>query len=179
MRELILGGARSGKSNLAMQRALASGREVVYVATALPSDAEMSARIGKHRASRPSSWRTVEAPTELAAQLRDADAPQAFIIVDCLTLWLSNVLCVSTVTEPQFDEANWQRERDELLQCLNGLRSDIVLVSNEVGLSIVPDHPVARRFRDEQGWLNQTVAACCERVTFVAAGLPLILKATS
>lgn len=177
MRELILGGARSGKSSLALARASAGNREVIYVATATAGDAEMHARIERHRTERASHWRTVEAPVQLAACLSNIDRDDVFIIVDCLTLWLANVLCPAVAGEPHFDESNWQREREALLLCLSKLHADVVLVSNEVGLGIVPDNAIARRFRDEQGWLNQAVAACCEQVTFVAAGLPLTLKA--
>lgn len=176
MNELILGGARSGKSSLAVQRAVVSGREVVYVATASASDAEMHSRIERHRATRPTHWRTVETRSTLAATLDEHDGQQRCIIVDCLTLWLTNVLCPFNGAQAQFDTAAWQRERDALLQRLPSMQAHVVLVSNEVGLSIVPDNPVARRFRDEQGWLNQAVAACCERVTLVVAGLPLAIK---
>jgi adenosylcobinamide kinase/adenosylcobinamide-phosphate guanylyltransferase len=179
MRELIIGGARSGKSGLALTRASASDRDVTYLATATASDAEMQARIARHRAERPLQWRTIEASTQLAACLQELDRPDVFIIVDCLTLWLANVLCASDALQAEFDESNWQRERTDLLQCLPTLRADIVLVSNEVGWGIVPDSAVARRFRDEQGRLNQSVAEHCEHVTLVAAGLPLTLKASN
>lgn len=175
MRELILGGARSGKSTLALQRAHAHG-DVVYVATArvdlAAGDAEMLSRIERHRAERPAHWRTIECDVQLAQCLLQLDDPQRCIIVDCLTLWLSNVL----FNERKDAEFIWQQQRAALLECLPKLQSTVVLVSNEVGLSIVPDNAMARRFRDEQGWLNQRVAQCCGRVTFVAAGLPITLK---
>jgi adenosylcobinamide kinase / adenosylcobinamide-phosphate guanylyltransferase len=172
MRELILGGARSGKSTLALQRAHASNREVIYLATATAGDAEMQVRIDQHRTERPAHWRTVECPLYLADCLRELDGAGRCIIVDCLTLWLSNVLFNDGADREQL----WQQQRDALLTGLPTLQCEVVLVSNEVGLSIVPDNAVARRFRDEQGWLNQSVARVCERVTFVAAGLPLTLK---
>jgi adenosylcobinamide kinase/adenosylcobinamide-phosphate guanylyltransferase len=172
MLELILGGARSGKSTLALQRAHAHVGEVIYVATATAGDAEMRSRIERHRAERPAHWQTIECDAQLAQCLLQLDDPQRCIVVDCLTLWLSNVLC----SERMDVESLWQQQRAALLECLPKLQSTIVLVSNEVGLSIVPDNALARRFRDEQGWLNQMVAQRCERVTFVAAGLPLILK---
>jgi adenosylcobinamide kinase/adenosylcobinamide-phosphate guanylyltransferase len=179
MRELIIGGARCGKSSVALKRASASERDVIYVATATASDVEMQARIARHRAERPAHWRTIEASTQLAACLQALDRPDVFIIVDCLTLWLATVLCASNALQAAFDEPSWQHERNDFLQCLPKLRADIVVVSNEVGWGIVPDSAVARRFRDEQGWLNQLVAEQCERVTLVAAGLPLTLKASN
>ena len=172
MRELILGGARSGKSTLALQRAHAHVGAVLYVATATAGDAEMQARIERHRAERPAHWQTVECGQLLADCLLRLDRADRCIVVDCLTLWLSNVL----FNEHELCEVAWQQQHDALLECLPKLQCHLVLVSNEVGMSIVPDNAVARRFRDEQGWLNQHVAALCERVTLVAAGLPLTLK---
>lgn len=165
MIELILGGARSGKSAYAMRRAQASGRAVVFIATAQPLDAEMAARIARHRAERPAAWRTVEAPLALAATLTQEAAPERCLLVDCLTLWLSNVLL-----------ARREDEIATLIATLPTLPGQLILVSNEVGFGIVPENPLARRFRDEQGRLNQKVAALAERVTLVAAGLPLPLK---
>ncbi len=176
VRELILGGARSGKSSLALQRAHDSGRNVVFVATAQVTDAEMQTRISRHRSERPENWQTVEAPTQLATTLLKLDKHNAFIVVDCITLWLSNVLCTGLADTPEFDDDAWQSERKLLLECLPTLQAEIVLVSNEVGWGIVPDNLIARRFRDEQGRLNQLLASCCERVTLVAAGLSLTLK---
>ena len=178
MRELILGGARSGKSTLALQRAHDSGRAVIFVATAQASDDEMQARILRHRNERPSGWQTVESSAQLAQTLSRADDRKAFIVVDCLTLWLSNVLCNASAGVPQFKEAAWQEELSALCNVLPALQADIVLVSNEVGWDIVPENPVARRFRDEQGRLNQRLATLCETVTLVVAGLPLNLKST-
>lgn len=165
MIELILGGARSGKSRHAEQRALASGQAVTYVATAQALDDEMVARIARHRAERPAGWRTVEEPLTLADALVGAAAPDACLIVDCLTLWLSNVLL-----------AGREEEIDRLLAALPALPGTLILVSNEVGWGIVPENALARRFRDEQGRLNQNIAALAGRVTLVAAGLPLVLK---
>lgn len=175
MKELILGGARSGKSTLALLRAHDSNREVLYLATATAGDAEMQARIERHRAERPAEWQTIECPLRLADALLQWDAAHRCLVVDCLTLWLSNALWPMQANGAP-DEAAWQTERTALLECLPRLHAQVILVSNEVGMSIVPDNAVARRFRDEQGWLNQRVAALCERVTLVAAGLPLTLK---
>ena len=165
-KELILGGARSGKSALAERRAAGSGFEVVYVATAAADDDEMAARIVHHRARRPSQWRTVEEPVRLAAVLRAEASSGRCLIVDCLTLWLSNLM-LGPGLEP---------ERQDLLRTLCDVSGRVILVSNEVGCGVVPGNALARRFADEQGRLNQALAAACDRVTLVAAGLPLELK---
>ena len=164
--ELILGGARSGKSALAERRAVESGLEVVYIATAAPGDEEMARRIAHHRARRPAHWRTVEAPLDLASTLCTEAAAQRCLLVDCLTLWLTNLL-LGPGLEPQ---------RNDLLAALTALPGRVILVSNEVGWGIVPINELARRFADEQGRLNQAVASVCSRLTLVAAGLPLELK---
>jgi adenosylcobinamide kinase/adenosylcobinamide-phosphate guanylyltransferase len=165
MKDLIIGGARSGKSAHAETLAVRSGLPVVYVATGEARDAEMAARIVHHRDRRPAGWRTLEEPLALAAALRSAAAPGACLLVDCLTLWLTNVIL-----------AGREPEIAGFLAALPALPGRIILVSNEVGGGIVPDNELARRFRDEQGRLNQRAAALCERVTLVAAGLPLRLK---
>jgi len=167
MKHLILGGARSGKSRHAEQLAQESGHAVVYIATAQALDAEMAARIAYHQAQRPGHWHLVEEPLALAAVLRAAAAPGRCLLVDCLTLWLGNLLA---------DEVRLQQEVDALYAVLPELPGDILLVSNEVGWGIVPDNALARRFRDEAGRLHQRLAALCDRVTLVAAGLPLALK---
>ncbi len=164
--ELIIGGARSGKSALAERRASESGLEVIYLATATVGDGEMAARIAHHRQRRPAQWQTVEEPLHLAAALRGHASEQRLLLVDCLTLWLSNLL-LGPGLEP---------ERGQLLGALGDLPGRIILVSNEVGWGIVPINDLARRFADEQGRLNQEVAARSVRVTLVAAGLPLELK---
>ena len=168
MHTLILGGARSGKSALAERLASSSAREVVYLATAQALDEEMAARIAHHRARRPAQWQCVEAPLALADALRAHARSDTCVLVDCLTLWLSNLLA-----QPA---AVLERERDALLSTLPQLPGDVLLVSNEVGLGIVPLGELTRRFVDEAGRLHQSLAACCERVVFVAAGLPLALK---
>ena len=167
MRELILGGARSGKSRLAEQRARDSGLAVVFIATGEPGDEEMRARIAAHRRRRPGEWRTVEAPLALGAALEREAKADRLLLVDCLTLWLANIID---------DAGALERERAALLAALPRLPGRVVLVSNEVGQGIVPDNALARRFRDEAGRLHQAVAAACERVTWVTAGLPLTLK---
>lgn len=169
MIELILGGARSGKSAFAEQLAVESGRPVTYIATARPEDQEMRERIEHHRRQRVSDWSVVEEPLALADALRAHAADERCLLVDCLTVWLSNLLAV---------ESRLAAERTALLDFLPELPGHVILVSNEVGWGLVPMHPVGRRFRDEAGRLNQQLAALCERVTLVAAGLPLILKGT-
>lgn len=168
MLTLILGGARSGKSRLALQRAEATGRPVSFFATAQANDAEMAARIARHQAERPPHWNTIEAPLDLAGAIRAAGA--GCIVVDCLTLWLTNCLCQPN--RAAFDDA-----RTALLAALAVCRDDeLILVSNETGLGIVPLGELTRRFVDEAGWLNQDIAQLADEVVFVAAGLPLILK---
>ena len=169
MRELILGGAISGKSALAGRQAAASGSHVVWVATAQALDAEMAERIARHRAERPADWQTVEEPLHLAETLCRLASADRCVVVDCLTLWLTNLLLAE-------DATLLERETAALFGALPTLPGTLLLVANEVGLGIVPENALARRFRDEAGRLNQRVAALCERVTFVAAGLPLKLK---
>jgi adenosylcobinamide kinase / adenosylcobinamide-phosphate guanylyltransferase len=181
MRELVIGGARSGKSALAEKHAAESGLRVIYVATAEVRDAEMERRIDHHRARRPADWGLVEAPLQLAAALQAHAARDTCLVVDCLTLWLSNLLFAGAAASQA--EANQAiacpllaAETDALIDTLPTLPGWITLVSNEVGWGIVPMHPLSRCFADEQGRLNQRVAAVCDRVTLVAAGLPLVLK---
>ena len=186
MRTLILGGARSGKSALALRWALeqasAGSLEVCWVATALATDAEMAARIARHRAERPGTWRTVEAPQRLAQALRAESRGSGVLVVDCLTLWCANCLWPPTPGAGEAappappDLAGWRRERDACIEALRTYTGRILLVSNEVGLGIVPADAGTRLFRDEHGWLNQAVAACCEEVFLVSAGLSLRLK---
>ncbi|KZC15886.1 adenosylcobinamide kinase/adenosylcobinamide phosphate guanyltransferase [Rhodanobacter sp. FW510-R12] len=171
MRSLILGGARSGKSALAERLALASGRAVVYIATAQARDGEMVERIAHHRARRPLAWACVEEPLALADVLRQRARADRCLLVDCLTLWLSNLL-------GDADASCFERERAALLDTLPQLPGEILLVSNEVGMGVVPMGELSRRFVDEAGRLHQALAAVCDRVIFVAAGLPLTLKGT-
>ncbi|GAB3378636.1 bifunctional adenosylcobinamide kinase/adenosylcobinamide-phosphate guanylyltransferase [Lysobacter fragariae] len=169
MHSLILGGARSGKSALAERLAAASGRDVVYIATAQARDGEMARRIAHHRAQRPAHWACVEEPLALADVLRLQASEGRCLLVDCLTLWLSNLL-------GDADPDRLARERDALLGTLPALPGKIVLVGNEVGLGIVPMGEVTRRFVDEAGRLHQALGAQCTNVIFTAAGLPLVLK---
>lgn len=176
---LILGGARSGKSRHAENLAAASGLPVTVIATAEALDDEMKARISRHQEDRPAGWRTVETPVALAATLaREADEGRC-VIVDCLTLWLSNLMAGAADPAVADLPPALATERAALLEILPTLRGEVLLVANEVGLGLVPDTPLGRVFRDEAGRLNQMVAAACARVTFVAAGLPLALKGSA
>ena len=169
MLELILGGARSGKSRLAEQLATQSGLAVTYIATSQALDGEMSARIQHHRQRRPAEWGLVEEPLELARALRDNAAPQRCLLVDCLTLWLTNLLMLD-------DDTRLAMQRDAFLEVLAELPGHIILVSNETGLGVVPLGELTRRYVDEAGWLHQAVAERAERVLFTVAGLPMLLK---
>lgn len=173
MIELILGGARSGKSALAEQRAEASQFAVTYLATGEAKDAEMAERIAHHQARRPSGWTLIEEPLYLADMLRKHAAPGHCLLVDCLTLWLSNLLFAEGDKSPG---QKFAQEMAALLNALPQLPGHVILVSNEVGLGIIPLGEITRQFVDEAGRLNQRVAAIADRVTFVAAGLPLELK---
>lgn len=182
-RTLVLGGARSGKSAHAERLARDSGREVVYIATAQAGDGEMATRIAHHRAQRPDAWPTVEEPQRLGAALLQHAQPGRLLLVDCLTLWLTNLMFSSGQAYPDVGDIVlpelFHSERAQLLYALAELEHgdcDIVLVSNEVGMGIVPYGAISRCFTDEAGRLNQAVAAICERAVFVAAGLPLVLK---
>jgi adenosylcobinamide kinase/adenosylcobinamide-phosphate guanylyltransferase len=170
---LILGGARSGKSASAEKLAEQSGFDVTYIATAQVYDDEFATRIQHHKDRRPPHWSLVEEPHYLARALQANAAAQRCIIVDCLTLWLAQWIC-NDCHPPT--ESSWQAERAALLELLPKLPGEIILVSNEVGMGIVPLGEINRRFQDEQGRLNQAVAAVSDEVFFVAAGLPLRLK---
>jgi adenosylcobinamide kinase/adenosylcobinamide-phosphate guanylyltransferase len=162
---LVLGGARSGKSRFAEGLLAEMGGQRVYIATAEPDDEEMRLRIRDHQARRGAGWRTVEEPLDLAPAI--AGAGEEAVLVDCLTLWLANLMRAGRDLAGAFGA---------LESALYQARAPVVLVSNEVGLGIVPDNALARRFRDEAGRLNQAVAAIADRVFFIAAGLPLTLK---
>lgn len=169
MRNLILGGARSGKSRLAEQLAADSRLPVTYIATSEPLDGEMNERVRLHRQRRPSDWALIEEPLALAAVLRAEAAEGRCLLVDCLTLWLTNLLMLD-------DDQRLAQERDALLDCLVQLPGVIILVSNETGLGVVPMGELTRRYVDLAGWLHQAVAERCQRVVLTVAGLPLMLK---
>jgi adenosylcobinamide kinase/adenosylcobinamide-phosphate guanylyltransferase len=166
---LVLGGARSGKSRYAEALVEASAAAGTYCATAEAGDAEMAARIAAHRARRGVFWRTVEAPLALAATIRAEANPERPLLIDCLTLWLCNLMMAGAPVDDEFAT---------LRMALRDASGPIVLVANEVGLGLVPETPLGRDFRDAAGRLNQEIAALADRVVFVAAGLPLVLKGT-
>lgn len=164
---LILGGARSGKSRLAEQLAAERKGPLVYVATAEARDDEMRGRIAQHKARRDRRWNSIEAPLGIVEELQAVPVDTGAVLIDCLTLWLSNQMHAG---------GDIEAETENLLGALGAARCPVILVSNEVGLGIVPENRLAREFRDRQGRLNQQVAALADHVIFTAAGLPLILK---
>jgi adenosylcobinamide kinase / adenosylcobinamide-phosphate guanylyltransferase len=210
MRTLLIGGARSGKSALALRWSNERSSDVCALVTGTESDPEMVARIAAHRRERPAHWRVREEPKHLGLALREEvvskvrespppsmaagstmqasalppsppAAPQSLaanslVLVDCLTLWISNCLWPPTLTTVDADYETWRHERADFLDALATCKSDVIIVTNEVGTGIVPNNAASRIFRDEQGWLNQSVAAVCDEVFFVTAGLPLCLK---
>jgi adenosylcobinamide kinase/adenosylcobinamide-phosphate guanylyltransferase len=162
----VLGGARSGKSRYAEGLVMDCTPPWVYVATAEALDGEMSNRIAEHRRRRDDRWRTVEAPLDLPGAIA-AHGSEGPVLIDCLTLWLSNVMLAGR---------DLSGEQQRLIKALSDANGSIVVVSNEVGFGIVPDNALARNFRDAQGRLNMQVAAIADRAVLIAAGLPLILK---
>lgn len=174
MIELVLGGARSGKSSYAQRRAIdisqSQSYSVQYVATATAIDAEMQARIARHQAMRPNDWQLVEVPLLLAEHIQaQSDHQSQVMLIDCLTLWLNNQL----YADP---EQNFADLFAALLQALNSSDQHIILVANEVGLGVIPLGQVSRQFVDQAGWLNQAIAKIADKVTFIAAGLPMHMK---
>jgi adenosyl cobinamide kinase/adenosyl cobinamide phosphate guanylyltransferase len=167
---LILGAARSGKSRLAQQLAEAQGEPRLFLATGQAGDPEMAARIAQHRRKRGPAWDTREAPLELAAAIAQAQENYRVILVDCLTLWLSNLL-MHDLTDLELEQAC-----QGLAEAAGRSETPLILVSNEVGWGIVPDNPLARRFRDAAGLLHQRLAAAADLVVTAMAGLPLVLK---
>lgn len=169
MIELVLGGARSGKSRYAERVAKKTAKRLVYIATAQALDAEMQQRILRHQADRGEEWLNIEEPLQLAFMLKKYNSADNCIVVDCLTLWVTNCLLAP-------EEAVWLNEKIALLKALEESQAHIILVSNETGLGIVPLDPLSRRFVDETGWLHQAIAEIADKVSFIAAGLPLALK---
>lgn len=162
---LVLGGARSGKSRFAEGLADGAAGPKCYIATAQPGDAEMAARIAAHRSRRGGDWSTIEAPIDVVEALESIAEP--FVLIDCLTLWISNLLLADLDVAPRIER---------LAGALQAHPGTVVVVSNEVGLGIVPDNALARRFRDEAGFAHQRLAQTCEEVVFLTAGLPRTLK---
>lgn len=166
---LILGGSRSGKSLYAEQQMGCLPTPYVYVATAQILDDEMDERVERHRARRGPSWQTIETPLDLVATLTDLQGEHKAVLVDCLTLWLSNLLLYTQGKRPE-------HALEELCQFLGEVGYPLLLVSNEVGSGIVPENALARRFRDLAGYANQQIARACRAVTLLVSGLPLVLK---
>ncbi|MDA3557896.1 bifunctional adenosylcobinamide kinase/adenosylcobinamide-phosphate guanylyltransferase [Acinetobacter sp. AOR15_HL] len=169
MLQLILGGARSGKSRLAEQTAISMQLAVTYVATAQALDSEMQSRIAHHQNQRPAHWSLIEEPLFLAKTLQKIDQPNQIILVDCLTLWLTNLLLLDDQNVQEF-------ECEQLIDVLPKLQSEIILVSNETGLGVVPLGEISRRFVDEAGRLHQALGQIADKVMFCVAGFPMILK---
>jgi adenosylcobinamide kinase / adenosylcobinamide-phosphate guanylyltransferase len=164
---LVLGGARSGKSAYAQGLAESYGSERLYLATAAAGDEEMAARIARHQADRGQGWKTLEEPLDIAAALLTHAQPSRVVVVDCLTLWLSNLMLAGRDPGPPVAA---------LADAIGELAGPVVLVSNEVGMGLVPDNKLGRDFRDWQGRVNREIGAACDAVIFIAAGLPLQLK---
>jgi adenosylcobinamide kinase/adenosylcobinamide-phosphate guanylyltransferase len=163
MKILVSGGSRSGKTRFALDRAMALNPRRVYLATAEPLDEEMAQRIDRHRAERDATWTTIEEPLDIAPRLQQPGV----VLVDCLTLWLSNLIFAGR--EPQAEVAR-------LVQALPAVHNPVVFVTNEVGMGIVPENSLARRFRDEAGWMGQRLAEAADEVHLCALGLSLRLK---
>jgi len=180
MRTFLIGGARSGKSSLAARWAAERSPKVCCVVTATASDEEMATRIDAHRRERPQHWRVREEPLRLDAAVQEEGRTGDLLLVDCLTLWTANCLWpptpAPTPEDFQPDLPGWHAQRDAFLEILRATEAEIIIVSNEVGTSLVPENAAARLFRDEQGRLNQLVAAACDQAFLVTAGLALRLK---
>ncbi len=168
MKTLILGGARSGKSNYAQQLAEQTGLQVIYIATATPGDEEMRLRIERHQQDRPASWQLVEEPIDLVSALESYHHDKVCVLVDCLTLWLSNQI--------MNDDSKVAMAIDELVEMISQLELTLIMVSNEVGMGVVPMGEISRQFVDESGRMHQNLAQICDQVVMVIAGLPQILK---
>ena len=173
MIELVLGGARSGKSRYAEQQAVQSGKEVLYIATAEAGDAEMALRIKHHRESRSQHWQTIEEPIKLAEVIQKYSQKNNCLLVDCLTLWLSNILFDK---QGELQLQRFEKEIKALLDVLEQVSGQVILVSNEVGQGVVAIDKMTRRFVDEAGFLHQKIAQISQRVVLVTAGLPQVLK---
>lgn len=174
----ITGGARSGKSSYAERLASALGESVTYIATAEPGDEEMAARIEQHRRRRPAGWETVEEPRDVAAVVEEVGQRPGVILIDCLTLLISNLLFGSGLQESDEDAlARVRREMSRLVDAAWGSLAHVILVSNEVGLGLVPPYPHGRLFRDAAGWANQLMAARADKAILMVSGLALDLKA--
>ena len=171
---LFIGGCRSGKSAAALQQAKQFGADrKIFVATCQPQDAEMHARVERHRQERDATWETIEEPLEIAAIVHQHSGPQTVILVDCLTLWLTNMIVQDA------DDATISQRIATLEDALSNARGTVLLVANDVGMGIVPDNAMSRRFRDWAGSLNQQMARCAREVILTVAGIPVPIKTTT
>ena len=173
MIELVLGGTRSGKSSYAEKRATESGKKVIYIATAEAGDSEMHTRIKRHRQNRPQNWETVEEPIKLADVIQQNSGTEFCLLVDCLTLWLTNILFDK---QGQIQQTVFENETTDLFDTLSSYSGQLILVSNEIGLGVVAMDKMTRRFVDEAGLLHQKIAAISNKVVLITAGLPQVLK---
>ena len=173
MIELVLGGARSGKSRYAEKQATDSEKKVIYIATAEPGDAEMQTRISRHQQARPLHWQTVEEPVQLAKIIQEQAKEDVCLLVDCLTLWLSNIMFNQ---QGELQQIRFEQETEALYGALSTFSGQLVLVSNEVGLGVVAIDKMTRRFVDEAGLLHQKIASLSDRVVLITAGLKQVLK---
>ena len=169
---LITGGARSGKSSYGEKRAAELGEKLLYIATAEAKDEEMAERIAEHQRRRGRRWNIIEEPVELTRALSEAHGKTDCALVDCLTLWISNLLI-------RHDQRYAQEKVEELVKKLPELNFHLIFVSNEVGWGIVPDNALARKFRDLAGWTNQRIAEAADEVVLMVAGVPLTVKGSS
>lgn len=179
MKQLVLGGVRSGKSLHAEKIAATQGKPVIYIATAQNTDPDMQRRIAIHQLRRPSDWQLVEEPITLSTRLNELASENHCILVDCLTLWLNNVTFSGhdSKQKKQADTATRITELCiELVNCVEQLSGDIILVSSEIGLGVIPENTLARDYCDHLGELNQALASVCDRVIFCVAGIPQVLK---
>lgn len=168
---LVLGGARSGKSRFALDFCQRTGKELIFLATARAGDREMAERIRRHQEERGREWLTIEEPVDIVDRIREVDNENTVILLDCLVLWINNLSMKYGDNGESIDQ-----EIDALVNRLSGIKGLLVMVSNELGMSIVPDNPLARDFRDRIGILNQRCANLAQKVVMTVAGLPLILK---
>ena len=180
---LIIGGARSGKSHFAQELGLKSAQPVLFVATAVAGDEEMRQRIEEHKKARPTDWSTLEVPTHISNQIRQKIGKAQTVIVDCITLLVNNIFC--QYSDPagekiyaSFIEKEVMAEIDELVDCINQVKARFIIVSNEVGLGLVPDNRIGRLYRDLLGRANQIVAQCVDEIYLMAAGIPVLVKPT-
>ena len=169
MINLVIGGARSGKSSYAEKLAVETQKEIIYIATATTGDDEMRDRIKHHQQSRPEKWMLIEEPFNLSDVILNHSSRNLTLIIECMTLWLTNWLCTN-------DVENWQQEKEAFIDALITCKSEIIIVSNEVGSGIVPMGELSRDFVDQAGWLNQALTQVADKATLVVAGCPLILK---